>query len=101
MPDNESLDIALIVGRPLKTSPKDTVKYELEMLTFAWSEINSATGVTATGSRAWMAMECFLLHYRNLVEFLATPDGKRAVGFNDGSARNIPEVEFQALWSRK
>ncbi len=29
------------------------------------------------------------------------PDGKRAVGFNDGSVRLMPEAEFQALWSRK
>jgi type II secretory pathway pseudopilin PulG len=32
---------------------------------------------------------------------VATPDGKRAVGFNDGSVKIIPEAEFQALWHRK
>jgi Tfp pilus assembly major pilin PilA len=32
---------------------------------------------------------------------VATPDGKRAVGFNDGSVKVIPEAEFQALWNRK
>jgi len=32
---------------------------------------------------------------------VATPDGKRAVGFNDGSVKIIPEAEFQALWNRK
>ena len=32
---------------------------------------------------------------------VAMPDGKRAVGFNDGSVRIIPDAEFQTLWSRK
>ena len=32
---------------------------------------------------------------------VASPDRKRAVGFNDGSVRVIPEAEFQMLWSRK
>jgi hypothetical protein len=32
---------------------------------------------------------------------VAGQDGKRIVGFNDGSVRTIPDAEFQALWSRK
>ncbi len=32
---------------------------------------------------------------------VASPDRKRAVGFNDGSVRSIPEAEFQGLWNRK
>ena len=32
---------------------------------------------------------------------VASPDGKRVVGFNDGSVKLIPEAEFQALWNRK
>jgi len=32
---------------------------------------------------------------------VATAEGKRAVGFNDGSARYITEAEFQTLWNRK
>ncbi|MEO6785525.1 MAG: hypothetical protein ABI318_05265 [Chthoniobacteraceae bacterium] len=28
---------------------------------------------------------------------VASPDGNRTVGFNDGSVRNIPETEFQTL----
>jgi type II secretory pathway pseudopilin PulG len=31
----------------------------------------------------------------------AGPDGKRAVGFVDGSVRTIPEEEFQKLWNKK
>ena len=32
---------------------------------------------------------------------VTTPDGKRTVGFVDGSVRKIPETEFQRLWNRK
>lgn len=65
----------LEVRRPPKMSPKDTVVYECDMLRFAWKEINAATAKGDAGQAGYMSIECFLLHYRNLIQLLTlTPE---------------------------
>jgi hypothetical protein len=74
--DNATMCSDLEVSRPPKMSPKDTVAYECDMLRFAWEEINAATARGDAGRAGYMRLECFLLHYRNLIQLL-TPTGQR------------------------
>jgi hypothetical protein len=63
-------DIELSVSRPMKRSAHDTVEYESDMLRFAWNEVNMAAADTVMGQPQWMRVECFLLHYRSLIQLL-------------------------------
>jgi hypothetical protein len=66
-----TLNMDLNVARPMKLSEQDTVKYEWDMLQFAWKQINKAAKNGVTDQYAYMYLECFLLHYRSLIQFLA------------------------------
>lgn len=59
--------MALTFSRPPKLSHIDTVHYEIYMLRHAISRL---AGQTLTERDAWVYLEAFLLHYRNLIEFL-------------------------------
>lgn len=71
-----NLNFYLMVGRPKKASPQETIEYEINMLRFAHIQINrAAQSDDLRDHRFWMMIECFLLHYRNLIQFLS-PSGK-------------------------
>jgi hypothetical protein len=57
----------LILSRQEKFSHGDTVRYEIYMLRHAIGRLSERT---LTGRDAWIYLEAFLLHYRNLIEFL-------------------------------
>jgi hypothetical protein len=65
------VDMDLSVARPMKMSEQATVEYELDMLRFAWERINTATANGVTDWYAYMYLECFLLHYRIVIQLLA------------------------------
>jgi hypothetical protein len=65
-PPNES-------SRPQKLSHAQTILYEIDMLNFAAGHLKQETGPSS-----WCYLECFLLHFRNLIEFFGKePDPKR------------------------
>jgi hypothetical protein len=51
-----------------KATDAETILYEIDMLRFAASEL--VDGKLERGDREWVYLECFLLHYRNLIEFV-------------------------------
>jgi hypothetical protein len=57
----------LIFSRPKKLNHVDTVRYEIDMLRYA---ANRLAEQTLAERDAWVYLEAFLLHYRNLIEFL-------------------------------
>jgi hypothetical protein len=59
----------LILSRPPKLNHLDTVRYEIDMLRFAAYRL-AERGLT--GRDAWVYLESFLLHYRNLIDFLGS-----------------------------
>jgi len=56
-PPNES-------SRPHKLSNAQTILYEIDMLTFAAGHLKQKAGPSS-----WSYLECFLLHFRNLLDF--------------------------------
>lgn len=64
--------MSLILSRPKKLSHSDTVLYEIYMLRFAAGRL--LDGHTKDYWRdekdAWVYLEAFLVHFRNLIEFL-------------------------------
>src|SRR5882762_8661318 len=61
--------MSLILSRPTKLDHIDTVQYEIDMLRFAAQRLAEKT---LTERDAWVYLEAFLLHYRNLVYFLGS-----------------------------
>lgn len=68
--------MTLILSRPKKLDHIDTVRYEIDMLRYA---ANRLAEQKLTERDAWIYLEAFLLHYRNLIEFL----GKENPGQTD------------------
>jgi hypothetical protein len=58
---------SVVLSRPKKLDHIDTVRYEIDMLRFAAQLL-----VGKTERDAWVYLEAFLLHYRNLIDFLGT-----------------------------
>jgi hypothetical protein len=61
--------MSLVLSRPKKLDHVDTVRYEIDMLRFAAQRLNEKT---LTERDAWVYLEVFLLHYRNLIDFLGS-----------------------------
>jgi len=57
-----------IFSRPGKLNDAETVLYEIDMVRFAARELTS--GSLQRERSTWVHLEGFLLHYRNLIEFL-------------------------------
>lgn len=56
------------ISRPDKLTDAQTILYEIDMLRFAASRL--LRGRWESDKEKWVHLECFLLHYRNLIEFL-------------------------------
>ena len=63
------------VGRIAKGSDKDTVLYEIYMLRFSFRHLLPLSN--SSGPKTWSWLELFLLHYRNLIEFLGSDKNLR------------------------
>lgn len=55
-------------SRPDKLTDAQTILYEIDMLRFAASRL--LRGTWESDKDQWAHLECFLVHYRNLIEFL-------------------------------
>jgi hypothetical protein len=52
------------MARPSKFTNAQTILYEIDMLKFAAGKL-----VEQNDPSSWLTLECFLLHFRNLIEF--------------------------------
>jgi hypothetical protein len=63
--------VPLIYRRREKLNHADTILYEIDMLRFSAGRLREANWREARD--AWVYLESFLTHYRNLIEFLGKP----------------------------
>jgi len=61
--------MTLSLSRPKKLDHVDTIRYEIDMLRFAAQRLAEEK---LTERDAWVYLEAFLLHYRNLIDFLGS-----------------------------
>ena len=57
------------ISRPSKYTNAETILYEIDMLRFTAGKLEKSEGQWD----GWSNLECFLLHFRNLIEFFGTP----------------------------
>jgi hypothetical protein len=81
--------MSLILSRPKKIHHPDTVLYEIYMLRFTAARLleGQTKGYWRDEKDAWVYLEAFLVHFRNLIEFL----GKEEPGKTDVSVKTIWE----------
>jgi hypothetical protein len=63
-------------SRRAKESHRDTVSYEIDMLSFCAERLKALNGTGNDGESA-LALEGFLLHYRNLIRFFSGKNHRR------------------------
>jgi hypothetical protein len=90
----------LTLSRPPKLDHLDTVRYEIDMLRFAAYRLAEQK---LTERDAWVYLEAFLLHYRNLIDFL----GRENPRLTDLHVTNIwqlgnlvPPMEMDEIYAR-
>jgi hypothetical protein len=59
--------MSITLSRPKKLDHVATVRYEIDMLRYAFKRLDERKLVERD---AWVYLEAFLLHFRNLIEFL-------------------------------
>jgi hypothetical protein len=62
------MNIPIENSRPAKLTHTQTILYEIDMLKFAARNFGQTDGWSS-----WSNLECFLLHFRNLIEFFGKP----------------------------
>jgi hypothetical protein len=66
------MSVPLENSRPTKLNHTQTILYEIDMLRFAAQNFGQVDGWSS-----WSNLECFLLHFRNLIEFFGKPADDR------------------------
>ena len=97
----------MVFSRPEKLSHADTLRYEINMLRFAAGRLAEQR---LEERDAWIYLEAFLLHYRNLIEFLGNDKPRdtdlHVLTFWELTGLAAPEdldrihAEGKALWAR-
>jgi hypothetical protein len=59
-------------SRPSKFTNAETILYEIDMLRFAAHSFGEPDGWSS-----WRNLECFLIHFRNLIEFFGKPEPRQ------------------------
>src|SRR5690242_1652421 len=79
------------VSRPLKMSNLDTLLYEVSALRWAANRLKSPSPSWTQGD-AWVYLESFLVHYRNLIEFFGKPEPHKGDDEHDLTIRKPEKI---------
>jgi hypothetical protein len=66
------MNVPIENSRPAKLTHAQTILYEIDMLRFA-----AGNFARVDGWNSWCNLECFLLHFRNLIEFFGKPQPRQ------------------------
>jgi hypothetical protein len=88
-------------SRPEKGDHLSTVKYEMEMLDFCYQDLIANVGKWGDVRRAWVCLEAFLLHYRNLIEFFGDKSDLKASKPEVWAPRKLNKDEIASISNRK
>lgn len=95
------------ISRPSKFTNAQTILYEIDMFRFAAGKL-----VEQNGPSSWLTLECFLLHFRNLIEFfgkpqprpgdlnIRTPDAIWPDAATRPSAEQVRHLQREDLWEK-
>jgi len=70
------------ISRSTKQSHLDTIHYEIAMLNFCGKQLDTHRAGEQETYFKYAFLECFLLHYRNLIDFFSGKHHRQAKGLN-------------------
>ncbi len=86
-----------MLSRPQKLSHLDTIQYEIDMLNHCYDKLRK----WQDEPDSYVYLECFLLHYRNLIEFFGDSKGLRVSEWKDWSPRELVPEELASISDKK
>jgi hypothetical protein len=95
-PKNQSI----VYSRPEKGNHLHTILYEIEMLEFCYETLVASIGKWGDMRNAFICLEAFLLHYRNLAEFFGGEAGLKASEPAMWSPRELSAEEVASISNR-
>jgi hypothetical protein len=94
-------DQSIVYSRPEKGNHLNTILYEIEMLEFCYETLVTNVGKWGDMRKAFICLEAFLLHYRNLVEFFGGEAGLSSTEPAVWSPRKLSAEEVTSISDRK
>jgi len=88
-----------VASRPRKLTHIDTVFYEIDMLKFCYSRLRQ--GMWTDRRDAYLFLEGFLLHYRNLIQFFGDDGGLKVSDSEVWSAKMLSKAELQTIMDKR
>ena|SRR6185437_10611888 len=92
---------SIICSRPEKGNHLNTISYEIEMLEFCYKTLVDSLGKWGDMRKAFICLEAFLLHYRNLVEFFGGEAGLKSSEPALWSPRQLSIEEVASISDRQ
>jgi len=86
-------------SRPTKLSHLDTIQYEIDMLNYCYENLLKEKWQNMPDN--YISLECFLLHYRNLIEFFGNAEDLKASEWKEWSPRQLSAEEVASISDRK
>lgn len=90
-----------IFSRPEKGSHLFTIQYEIDMLNFCYEALLTKIGAWGDTRFAFICLEAFLLHYRNLIEFFGSDGDLKASKPQVWAPRTLTYEEVSLISDRK
>jgi hypothetical protein len=86
-------------SRPQKLSHLDTIQYEIDMLNYCHEKLLKEKWQDTPDN--YISLECFLLHYRNLVEFFGDAEDLKVSEWKDWSPRDLSAEELASISNKE
>jgi hypothetical protein len=86
-------------SRPQKLSHLDTIQYEIDMLNYCYRKLLKEKWENTPDN--YISLECFLLHYRNLIEFFGDSEDLKVSEWKEWAPRELSAEELASIRNKK
>jgi len=86
-------------SRPKKLSHLDTIQYEIDMLNYCYEKLLKERWENTHDN--YISLECFLLHYRNLIEFFGDAEDLKVSEYKEWSHRDLSAEELTSISNKE
>jgi hypothetical protein len=92
---------SFIYSRPEKGNHLATIQYEMDMLDYCYETLVSKVGKWSDIRNAFVCLESFLLHYRNLIEFFGQEGDLKSSEPVVWARRKLSQAGIDSITDRK
>ena len=89
-------------ARPPKASHLETIQYEIDMLDFCYQRLQEQQSRWLNEGDFYVYLECFLLHFRNLIEFFGNETDLKVSEYDVwAGGKTLSQEEIASITNRK